>query len=117
MRLIKGIQDSEQARARARLLARFEDHPETVFYSRQLEVMTEREYFHWVTNRAIRQLVQERRIVSETRVLDLGSEIKLLWHHKYRFYKRAANTTFDLVNRYSTAATDGTLGFQGEHLA
>jgi hypothetical protein len=110
------VDDSEEARARARLLAHFEDNQESVFYSRQLEVMFEREFFHWVTNRAIRRLVEEGRIVSEARKLDLGSEIKLLWHRKYRFYKRSATEVFDLVNRYSTAATDGTLGLQGEHL-
>ncbi len=68
------------------------------------------------TNRAIRRLVDERRIISEPRTLDIGSEIKLLWHNKYRFYKRAAAEVFDLVNEYSSSATDGTLGLQGEHL-
>jgi hypothetical protein len=116
MRKVKRVEDSEEARARARLLAHFEDNLEAVFYSRQLEVMFEREYFHWVTNRALRRLVEEGRIVSEARKLDLGSEIKLLWNKKYRFYKRAANDVFDLVNRYSSSATDGALGLQGEHL-
>ena len=51
MRTIAAIDDSEEAKARARLLAHFEDNPESVFYSRQLEVIFEREYFHWVTNR------------------------------------------------------------------
>ena len=116
MRKIKRVEDSDEARARVRLLAHFEDNPELVFYSRQLEVMFEREYFHWVTNRALRRLVEEGRIISESRKLDLGSEIKLLWHSKYRFYKRSASEVFDLVNHYSSAATDGTLGLQGEHL-
>jgi hypothetical protein len=116
MRTIKRVEDSTEARARARLIAHFEDNPEAVFYSRQLEVMYEREYFHWVTNRAIRRLVNEGRILSEARKLDLGSEIKLLWHRRFRFYKRAATEVFNLVNRYSSAATDGALGLQGEHL-
>lgn len=116
MRKVKRVEDSEEARARARLLAHFEDNSESVFYSRQLEVMFEREYFHWVTNRALRRLVEEGRVVSEARKLDLGSEIKLLWNKKYRFYKRAATEVFDLVNRYSSSATDGALGLQGEHL-
>lgn len=116
MRNVKKVEDTEEARARARLLAHFEDNPEAVFYSRQLEVMFENEYFHWVTNRALRRLVDERRIISEPRKLDIGSEIKLLWHNKYRFYKRSAAEVFGLVNRYTNAATDGTLGLQGEHL-
>jgi hypothetical protein len=116
MRIIRTVEDSEEARARARLLAHFEDHQESVFYSRQLEVLFEREYFHWVTNRALRRLVEEGRINVEARTLDIGSEVKLLWHRKYRFYRRTASEVYDLVNRYSSAAGDGTLGLQGEHL-
>lgn len=116
MRVVRAVEDTEEARARARLLAHFEDHHEAVFYSRQLEVLFEREYFHWVTNRAIRRLVEEGRIISETRRLSIGSEVKLLWHRKFRFYKRTANEVFEMVDRYTSAATDGTLGLQGEHL-
>ena len=35
------VKSGEDERARARLLAHFEDHPEHVFYSRQLEVLFE----------------------------------------------------------------------------
>ena len=110
MRVTPRPDDSAEAKARARLLAHFEDHPEAVFYSRQLEVLFEQEYFHWVTNRALRRLVEEGRILVEARTLDLGSEIKLLWNRRYRFYKRTANEVFSLVNQYSSAAGDGTLG-------
>lgn len=116
MRTIRRVEDSEEARARARLLAHFEDNPEAVFYSRQLEVLFEREYFHWVTNRALRRLVEEGRVVSETRRLAIGSELKLVWHRKFRFYKRSASMVYNMVDRYSSAASDGTLGLQGEHL-
>ena len=104
MRGFKKIKDTEEDRSRARLLAHFEDNPESVFYSRQLEVMLEHEYFHWVTNRALRRLVQEGRLHIETRALSTGSEIKLLWHRNYRFYKRAADEVFKLVDWYTTAA-------------
>jgi hypothetical protein len=116
MRAFRKIKDTEEERARARLLAHFEDNPKSVFYSRQLEVLFEREYFHWVTNRALRRLVEEGRVHTETRQLTAGSEIKLLWHRSYRFYKRAADEVFKLVDWYTAAATDGALGMQGEHL-
>jgi hypothetical protein len=67
-------------------------------------------------NRALRRLVQEGRLHIETRALSTGSEIKFLWHRNYRFYKRAADEVFKLVDWYATAATDGALGMQGEHL-
>ncbi len=39
-----------------------------------------------------------------------------MWNKSFRFYKRAAKEVFDLVNEYTNAAGDGTLGMQGEHL-
>lgn len=116
MRPYRKIQDTAEEKARARLLAYFEDNPQGVFYSRQLEVLFEGEYFHWLTNRVLRRLVQEGRIHTETRQLSTGAEIKLLWHRGYRFYKRAADEVYKIVDRYTTAATDGALGMQGEHL-
>jgi hypothetical protein len=116
MRASGKIRDTAEDRARARLLTHFEDNPEKVFYSRQLEVLFEDEYFHWLTNRALRRLVDEGRIHTETRQLSTGAPVKLLWHRKYRFYKRAADEVYKLVDRYTTAATDGALGLQGEHL-
>jgi hypothetical protein len=110
------LDDSAEARARARLLAFFFDNPSKVFFSRQLEVLFEREFFHWITNRALRRLIEQGLVATEARPMTTGSEVKLVWNKKFRFYKRAAEATFDLVNRYSTAATDGTLGMQGEHL-
>jgi hypothetical protein len=114
MRGVVKIKGGEDAVARARLIAHFEDHPEMVFYSRQLEVLFENEHFHWVTNRAITHLVREGRICSEQRPLGNGPGVKLLWHRKFRFYKRTAGEVFDLVNRYSTSASEGALGLQGE---
>lgn len=61
-------------------------------------------------------MVDEGRIHTETRQLSTGSEIKLLWHRRYRFYKRSADEVFKLVDWYTTAATDGALGMQDEHL-
>src|SRR5262245_47772462 len=100
MRRVPKIPDTEEAKARARLLAHFIDNSQTVFYSRQLEVLFEGEFFHWITNRALRALVQEGHVKTETRQLDIGSEMKLVWYRTFRFYKRAASDVFDLVNRY-----------------
>jgi len=112
----KKPKDTAEERARARLLAHFEDNADRVFYSRQLEILFEREYFHWVTNRAVRGLIAEGRIRTETRQLSIGSELKLLWHRNYRFYKREADNVYRLVDEYASAATDGALGMQGELL-
>ena len=48
--------DPRQISAREVLIQFFEEHREQVFFSRQLEVRYERDYFHWITNRALRDL-------------------------------------------------------------
>ena len=48
MRSFKRIPDNEEEKARARLLAYFIDNAEDVFYSRQLEILFEDQFFHWV---------------------------------------------------------------------
>src|SRR3990172_9323569 len=44
----------------------FSEHSEEVFYQQQLEVIFEKDYFHWVTRRALRELVAQTRLVLET---------------------------------------------------
>ena|SRR3989304_4741976 len=42
----------------------FVQEPERVFYGRQLEVLLEDDFFHWIVNRAVRELAAERVINS-----------------------------------------------------
>ena len=44
----------------------FDSHQDEVFFSRQLEVQHEDKYFHWISNRAIRDLREEGLILGET---------------------------------------------------
>lgn len=106
MRKVRTVPDTEEAKARSRLLAHFVDHPTPVFYSRQLDMLFEDEFFHWVTNRALRGLIKEGHVLSEARRLDIGSEIKLVWIKSFRFYKRAATEVIELVNQYTSSATE-----------
>ncbi len=70
--------DPAQEIARKKLQAFFEARPEEVFFSRQLEVQNENEFFHWITNRAIKNLVDDGVIRTETKQLKSGGVIKLL---------------------------------------
>src|SRR5580765_4418234 len=54
------VLDAYEKDARDHLRPFFEQHRDRVFFSRQLEVQNEDRYFHWVTNRAIRDLEGER---------------------------------------------------------
>lgn len=92
----------------------FKGHPEEVFFSRQLEVRHEGNYFHWVTNRALRELRGLGVILGETRALRTGGSINLLWFRSYRFYRRSASRLVTLVEEYADPNIGGAVGLHGE---
>jgi len=106
--------DEREVEARDHIREFFRENREQVFFSRQLEVLNEQVYFHWITNRAIRELEGEGAIKSEWRKLRTGASIKLLWHKGYRFYKRSARSLVSLVEEYSDPNIGAALGLHGE---
>lgn len=87
-----------------------------MFFSRQLEVQHEDDYFHWITNRALRELRDSGRILGESRSLSTGSSINLLWHKGYRFYRRSASRVVALVEEYADPNIGGAVGLHGEFM-
>lgn len=83
---------------------------------RQLEVQLEREFFHWVTYRALLQLMQEGVIRSEERTLTYGAPIRFFWHRSFRYYQRSVKAVMDLVEEYSRPIIGDALGLQEEAL-
>lgn len=100
--------------AREHLRPFLEQNRDRVFFSRQLEVQNEDRYFHWITNRAIRDLEAEGLIKSEVRKLPRAGTIKLLWHRSYRYYKREASRIIALVDEYANPNISEFIGLQGE---
>lgn len=106
--------DIKESEARDHLRRFFDDHREEVFFSRQIEVQNEDVYFHWITNRAIRELIDEGVVRTDVRRLSSGGTIKLLWHKGYRFHKRSAARLVSLVEEYADPNVGGELGLRGE---
>lgn len=94
----------------------FAANPTQVFYSRQVEVRLEDQFFHWITNRAIRELLADREIKGDTLQLRSGGEIHLLWNKNFRYYRRSAKRVLELVQMYSSSEFARLLGYQGEML-
>ena len=105
--------DPKQALALASVEKLIKQNPEKVFFSRQIEVQNEREFFHWITNRAIREL-EGSLIQSELRPLRTGGSIKLLWNKSHRYYKRDATDVVKLVEEYADPNMGAALGRYGE---
>jgi hypothetical protein len=108
--------DPRQEEAREALERFFNDNRERVFFSRQVEVLFEGSFFHWVTNRALHDLLDVGVLSSEMRRLKWGGSIHLLWHRGYRYYKRSATRVVELVEEYSDPNVGGALGLQGESI-
>ena len=106
--------DVREDEAREALQAFFDQHNESVFFSRQLEVRNEEVWYHWITNRALRELAGRGVIRTETRQLHTGGSIHVMWHKSYRYYRRDATRVVRLVEEYSDPNIGGSLGLQGE---
>jgi hypothetical protein len=89
--------DEYEIQAREVLARFFEANKSNVFFGNQLAVQNEDDFFHWITHRAIADLVTDGVIRTEKRKLAIGSEIKLVWHRKHRYYKRDAKRVVELV--------------------
>jgi hypothetical protein len=109
-------EDSYEQDVREKLIELFERNRKKVFFSRQLEVRLEDDYFHWITNRAIRALIADGLVKEETRPLRSAGEIHLLWHPSFRYYKREAAKLVKLVEEYSHPNIAGAIGLHGESM-
>jgi hypothetical protein len=106
----------EQAKSDLKTL--FEEESESVFYQRQLQVMYEQKYFHWITVRALYELVQQGIIAAETLPLPgagtTTGNIVFYRSATYRYWKRDADEIVKLVSRYSESPFTYALGAHGE---
>ena len=106
--------DRFEKAAEERLVGVFEKERKRVFYSRQLEIMFEKDFFHWITNRALHSLLARKMILSEKREMEGGGGINLYWNKDFRYYRRAAKDVVSLVEEYADPRIAGALGIHAE---
>jgi len=94
-----GPRDPAVDRAKRAVMAQVFPTPR-VIYHRQAQVALERDFFHWVTGRALRELVAERVLIEEVRPFR-GSTINLYWPRRHRYPRREAANIVSLVDRFS----------------
>lgn len=87
-----------------------------VFSSRQIEVMFEKKYFHWITHRALSILAEEGTIRLEAAVLSYGAPINFVWHRSNRYNRRQVKEILKFVERYSRQEFTAALGNTAELL-
>lgn len=117
--------------AKVRLSALFRERADDVFYERQLQVFFEDGLFHWVTSKALKELVEERRINTELVPLGyepesagsalpgdwtVGATVRFFWSLKKRYWKRESVEILKLIREYSEPELTRSYGLQAEML-
>lgn len=98
------------------LLDFFEQHDDRVFYESQLAVLFEKNFFHWVTVRALKELRLANKIGNSLEHLTPTTPIRFYFHKRNRYWKRKAKEVRNLVLRFSDQTFTNALGNQGELL-
>lgn len=95
----------------------FTHNAESVFYQRQLEVMFEKDYFHWITVKALVELVKEG-FVAEERLAVANARAGIVVYRlsSYRYWRRDADEIVKLVNRFSDPDFTKAIGLHCETL-
>ena len=109
--------------AKAAVLELLEANPQRVFYGRQIEVLLERQFFHWITARGLNEAVLEGRIQSFTSPL-MGEGpvtanmplIRFFWSRRNRYWRRQAEAVRRLVREFSRPECGRALGHHGEQM-
>jgi len=93
----------------------------TVYYLKQLQVIFERKFYHWITAKAIGELVAERRLRDSFVPLravagEENAKVRFIFHPKNRYTKRIIQRKIALIRRFSTEPIGRACGRQAEIL-
>jgi len=94
----------------------FDTESNEVFYQRQLQVIFEKSYFHWITARAVSELAAEGHIASDVEPLPPTGTITLYRAKSHRYWRTQAKEIIDLVTQFSAQPFTEGIGAQGEML-
>ena len=94
----------------------FRANDEDVFYMQQLEVFFEKQFFHWITSRAINELIGEGRLKAEEHPLLGPTRAKFVRDKAHRYHKLQIREKLKVVREYSNPTITEACGRQAEML-
>lgn len=113
---IKWAREPRLDPAKDDVLALLEQDSSRVFYGRQIEVMLEKKYFHWISHKALRELTVQGAVLTEIRVTKGGNKLRLYWSKRNRYPKRAAAAVVRRVEEHSNPELTRAIGSHAENL-
>ena len=105
--------DPKVDQAIARLRAFFDANPQRLFYSTQIETSLEREFFHWITGRALLEMGNAGEI---TRIPQgvAGQTVNFYANRKHRYVRRELKSMVKIMVRLFDPDFAHAIGRQGE---
>ena len=95
------------------LRAFFANSPERLFYATQIETKFEREFFHWIVGKALREMADSgeiRRITEEVQ----RKTLNFYAHPRHRYYRRELKEIITLLDRIFDPEFTHAVGRHGE---
>ena len=83
------------------------------YHRKQIEVLFEDRYWHWVTDRAVNTLLKEGFLKEEIRMID-NVPIRFVYRYNIRRIKREINKRVKLIKRYSNPIITKAVGNYAE---
>jgi hypothetical protein len=84
----------------------FNTEPSRVFYSVQIETRLERDFFHWITNKGLKELTDENNLTRITHDVPVNQRVNFYTHPRYRYPRReSANLVKTLTEIYDSEFT------------
>ena len=97
------------------LIAFFRQHRDEVFYMKQLEVLWEKRYYHWITARAL-SFLEGGELRTVTKKVREGIQPKFFFHRRNRYYRRAVDKAARIIEQYSEPVISRAIGSHAENL-
>jgi hypothetical protein len=107
--------DTKIDEAKDRILTVMGAEDKRVFFIKQLQVMLEGEFYHWIVGRAVGELVEEKRIGHENVRLRHG-KASFLYSRRHRYPRRQIRKAAELIERYSQEEVARGCGAWAENL-
>lgn len=82
-------------------LTLFFDESDKVFHKTEIEIKFEKEYFHWITAAAIKELIDEEILREKRMPLPRGAEVKFVFNKRLRYHKNKIKRKWKVIKEYS----------------
>jgi DNA-binding transcriptional regulator YhcF (GntR family) len=107
--------DEYEISATERLAKFFKKFKNSVFTTKQLQVLFESHYFHWVTYRALCNLEKDG-LIKRTTQKFYGIEAEVRYHRSNRYHKRKTKKLMEIIKEYSTENVSWSCGIEANRL-